>query len=67
MITRRESPRFKSPDLAEIAAANISNHSLAVAGRSAASFDNARMIAFSNPVLTSERKLDRGGGPCINF
>ena len=67
MMINRESPRFTNSELVETAAAKLSNHSLAVAGRSLMSLANAAMTEASSCALTSERKLDNAGGACVSF
>jgi hypothetical protein len=67
MMINLESPFLISSVFTDAAAAKPSNHSLAVAGRSAGSFASAFMMLASSVVLTSVRKLDNGGGICISF
>jgi hypothetical protein len=67
MMISRESPLLISSVFADAAAAKPSNHSLAVAGLSPGSFASAFMMLASSVVLTSVRKLDKGGGACISF
>ena len=67
MTTSRESLRFTVSEFADTAFAKLSNHSLALDGRSLTSFASAFMIDPSTSSLMSDRRLDNAGGICVNF